>query len=115
MNHADSHDRPRPGAAPSARPTRTAQWQPRHFSQPELVALTARRQIFQAVEAWTEDDVILRADSTAARGVGAQFVTPNYFGTLGVRLSAGQGLGQTPNDAPDMTAVMSFAVSASLR
>jgi len=93
------------------RPTRTAPWQPRRFSQPDVVALAARREIFQDVAAWTEDDVVLRADSTAARGVGAQFVTSNYFRTLGVGLSAGQGLRQTLDDTPDMTAVMSYAIA----
>jgi len=96
------------------RPTRTAPWQPRRFSQPELVALVAHREIFQDVAAWTEDDVVLRADSTAARGVGAQFVTSNYFGTLGVALSAGRGLRQTADDTPDMTAVMSYAIAEQL-
>ena len=96
------------------RPTRTAPWQPRRFSQPELVALVAHREIFQEVAAWTEDDVVLRADSTAARGVGAQFVTSNYFGTLGVALSAGRGLRQTADDTPDMTAVMSYAIAEQL-
>ena len=96
------------------RPTRTAPWQPRRFSQPELVALVAHREIFQDVAAWTEDDVVLRADSTAARGVGAQFVTSNYFGTLGVALFAGRGLRQTADDTPDMTAVMSFAIAEQL-
>ena len=43
------------------RPTRTAPWQPRRFSQPDVVALAARREIFQDVAAWTEDDVVLRA------------------------------------------------------
>ena len=96
------------------RPTRTAQWQPRRFSQPELAALAAHREVFQDVAAWTEDDVVLRADSMAARGVGAQFITPNYFGTLGVGLSAGQGLRQTTDDTPDMTAVMSYVMAEQL-
>ena len=96
------------------RPTRTAPWQPRRFSQPDVVALAARPEIFQDVAAWTEDDVVLRADSTAARGVGAQFVTSNYFRTLGVGLSAGQGLRQTLDDTPDMTAVMSYAIAVQL-
>ena len=94
--------------------TRTAPWQPRRFSQAEVVALAARREIFQGIAAWTEDDVVLRADSAAARGVGAQFVTSNYFRTLGVGLSAGQALRQTLDDTPDMTAVMSYAIAVQL-
>src|SRR3954454_1041987 len=35
------------------RNTRTAAWQPRPFSAPELAALAQRREIFQDVAAWT--------------------------------------------------------------
>jgi predicted permease len=93
------------------RATRTARWQPRRFSQPELAALAARREIFRDVVAYTEDEVILRADSAAARGVNAQFVTPNYFGVAGVPLVAGQGLRADVPDVPQMTAIMSFAMA----
>jgi len=96
------------------RPSRTAQWKARAFTQPEMIALAQRREIFSDVAAWMEDDVVLRADSTAARGVGAQFVTPNFFATLGVGLSAGQGLRRSADDAPDMTAVMSFTIAEQL-
>ena len=92
------------------RRTRGSQWEPRGFTQPELVALAERRELFQQVAAWTEDEVILQADdSGSARSVGAQFVTPNYFRAIGVPLVAGQGFRQDAGDAPDMTAVMSYA------
>ena len=97
------------------RATRTARWQLRGFTQPELTALGARRDIFRDVAAWTDDEVIINGgDSTGARGVNAQFVTPNYFAALGISLSAGQGLRQTADDAPDLTAVMAYAIAEQL-
>ena len=106
------------------RPARTARWERRRFTRPELTALAARPAVFRDVAAWTEDEVILRADSTAGSGTGvsgtgprganAQFVTPNYFATLGLRLVAGQGFLQVPSDAPDYSAVMAFAVAEQL-
>src|SRR5688500_15359867 len=89
------------------RPTRTARWREGRLSHPELVALAARRAIFRDVGAWTEDEVILRGDSTGARGAPAQFVTPSYFGALGVKLFAGRGFLQDAGGTPDMTAVIS--------
>ena len=96
------------------RPTRGARLQPRYFSQPELRALEARRDIFRDVAGWMEDVVILRADSAGARGVSAQFVTPDYFGVLGVGLVAGPGLRQDAGDAPEMTAVMAHYMAERL-
>jgi predicted permease len=95
------------------RPTRTARWQLRGFTQLELAALADRREVFRAVGAWTEDEIVLRADSTSARAVGAQFVTPNFFGMVGVALSAGRGFQQDVGDA-DMTAIMSYAAAEQL-
>ena len=71
------------------RPTRTAAWQIRGFTRPEVNALAQNTGIFREVAAWTEDEVVMRDDSTPARGVGAQFVTPNFFSALGVGLVAG--------------------------
>ena len=100
----DSHAR----IAAEERPTRGAQWKYRGFTQPEMAALAARREIFRDVAAWIEDEVVLRrGDSTGARAVGIQFVTPNLFGVLGVPLAAGQGFAQAAGDAPDLTAVLS--------
>ena len=97
------------------RATRTARPERRRFSRPELVAIAQRREIFRNVAAWTEDEAILRGgDSTGARTVNAQFVTPNYFGVLGVNLSAGQGFRQSASDAPDVTAVMAYATAEQL-
>jgi predicted permease len=90
------------------RATRTDQWQPRGFTQPELVALAERREIFRDIAAWADDEVVLDgSDSTGARGVRAQFVTPNFFAVLGVRLSAGIGFRADGGDSPGLAVVMS--------
>src|SRR5688500_12508540 len=71
---------------------RTASWRPDEFTMPEIQHLASRRETFSDVVGWTQHDVVLDAgDSTGARGVSAQFVTPNYFGFIGVRLAAGPG------------------------
>src|SRR5690349_17067039 len=72
------------------RPTRAAQWQLRQWTYPEVASIAEHRELFRNVGAWTQDDVALDGgDSTGARGVNAQFVTPNYFRALGVGLVAG--------------------------
>ena len=97
------------------RAARTARWESRGFSLPELVALAARHEIFTEVAAWKSDRVVLDGgDSTGARAVNAQFVTPNFFGVVGVPLSAGQGLRRDAGDTPDMTAVMAYAMAEQL-
>lgn len=97
------------------RPARTARWQLRRFTQPELVSIAERRAVFGDVGAWTEDELILRGgDSTAARSITGQFVTPNYFGVLGVRLAAGPGFHRNASETPDMTAVISYAAAGQL-
>jgi len=120
--------RPAPGVSPNAdqvrvwsqeRATPTAQWQPRLFTYAEITALAERRDIFHDVAAWTEDEVVLGADSTiasAARSMQMQFVTPNYFHALGVTIVAGPGLAQRTDvrDTPDLTAVMSYAMADTL-
>ena len=89
------------------RPSRTGRWESRGFSRTELVALAERREIFRDVAAWTPDEVVLDGgDSTGARAVNAQFVTPNFFAAIGVALAAGQGLRQDAGETPDMTAIM---------
>jgi predicted permease len=97
------------------RPTRTARWERRGFSLPELVRLAERREIFSDVAAWKSDKVILDGgDSTGARAVNAQFITSNFFTVLGVNLSAGQGLRRDAGDAPDMTAIMAYEMAERL-
>ena len=101
----------------------TARFEPREFTYPELQALAERREIFAQIAAWSAEDVILDGgDSTGALGVGAQFVTPNFFTTLGVPLAAGQGFAfaslgpnaRNTGDAPEMAAVMASALAERL-
>ena len=96
------------------RPTRTARWREGRFSHPELAALAERRDLFQDLTAWTEDEVVLGGDTTGARAVSAQFVTPNFFGVVGVKLAAGRSFLQNAGDTPDMTAVLSHLVAEQL-
>ncbi|MFL5613956.1 MAG: ABC transporter permease [Gemmatimonadaceae bacterium] len=97
------------------RATRTARFEQRGFSYAELSALAEHRDILRDVAAWTKDDVVLQAgDSTGARAVSAQFVTPNYFAVLGVGLVAGQGMIRQAADEPDMSAVMSYELATQL-
>jgi len=97
------------------RATQTARWQPRGFSITEFNSLAERREVFRDIAAWTQDEVVLGGgDRTSARTVQAQFVTPNFFRALGVMLSAGQGLRESADDTPDMTAVMAYAMAEQL-
>ena len=98
-------------------PTRGARWGVRGFTYPELRALRERTQTFAAIAGWTGHDVVLDpGDSTGARGIAAEFVTPNFFAVLGVPLAAGPGFlqEQQPAGAPDLAVVMSFALAEEL-
>ena len=98
------------------RATPTSSWRTRQFTQQELQSLAERRDVFSAVAGWIEHDVVLQsADSVGARGVGAQFVTPNYFSALGVRLIAGAGFTQVDATAGgSLTAVLSQSMAEQL-
>jgi predicted permease len=108
------------------RATPAARWGWREFSFAELRELAARTETFTDVAAWHEHDVVLNpGDSIGPRGVRTQFVTPNYFNVIGVRLVAGAGLTQhasqepakrvgTPDDAPSFEAVMAFGLAERL-
>jgi predicted permease len=113
------------------RALRTARWDTRGFTYPELRAIAARTETFASVAGWLAHDVVLNpADSIGSRAVRAHFVTPNYFATLGVGTVAGTGLTQdsprvpaqrvgtthdalsrTTYDAPVLEAVISFAMA----
>lgn len=114
MPHVDGHSR----IVGQERATTTASWQPRLFSFPEVQALQQNRALFEDVTAWVTDEVVLGgADSTTARGIDAQFITPNFFRVVGVRLAAGQGLaleGSSGADGADMTAVMAYTLAGQL-
>ena len=97
---------------PMERETQTAEWKPRRVSLPELTALAERRDVFADVAAWTEDEVTFHdGDGADARVIGAQFVTPNFFSTVGVRVVAGRSFDRGTDDTPDMTAVMSYGLA----
>ena len=97
------------------RSTRTAAWDVRLFTYAELSDIQTRTDIYSSVEGWTAHDVVLNpGDSIGARGANAQFVTSGFFSTLGVRLVAGNAFTPSSDDAPDMSAVMSFAMAEQL-
>jgi putative ABC transport system permease protein len=96
------------------RDTRLGAWHERGFTYPELLALAQRKDAFSDVAGWTRDAVSLSADSGAASVASAQYVTPNYFATLGVRPIAGQGLSRQATEGPDRTAVLSEAAALRL-
>jgi predicted permease len=92
-----------------------ARWRLREFSYPELLELASRRETFTGVAGWMEDDVVLNAtDTSEARGVNAEFVTPNYFSLLGVPLAAGPGFALGDAGTPDFAAVISFDAARAL-
>ena len=93
------------------RATQTARWQPRLLSQREVDALAGHRDVFSEVAAWASEDVVLDgSDSTGARGVRAQLVTPNFFRALGVGLAAGPGFGIDSTES----AIVSYKIAEQL-
>jgi putative ABC transport system permease protein len=76
--------------------------QSRDLAYPELLALRQRSETFAAVAAWTEDDIVLYRDPRApAKAVRIQFVTPEFFPTLGIQVT---GPGMSPRDVADGSA-----------
>lgn len=98
------------------RANRTAAWNRRGFTYPELRALADRRDVFEDVAAFASQDVIVGGrDGSEARAVRAQFVTPNYFALMGVPLAAGAGFPRQSSDATDLrSAVLSHALATKL-
>ena len=97
------------------RSTRAGAFETRGFTRPEYLALAGRSALFQEVAAWKGDELIVAAaDTTGARTVDAQFVTPNYFRVAGIRLSGGQGFIGAGDDTPDLAAVLSHALASQL-
>lgn len=92
-------------------PSRGARWELSEFSYQEVEALAARREAFTDVAAWTFDEVIIQSrEQSIVRGVVAQFVTPNYWRTLGVPILAGSGYA-VPDGRADMAVVLSYALA----
>ena len=98
-----------------AQEARGARWTLRGLSHAELLELAARRDVFAGVAAWKTDGVVLDPDDDrGSRVAGAQFVTPDFFATLGVPLAAGPGFARDAGDTPDLAAVLAFAVAEEL-
>jgi predicted permease len=78
---------------------------------PELQDLATRRETFSTVAGYAIDHMVLDpGDGSNLRPDEIQFVTPNFFSTLGVRPVVGPGLPSiSTNDAPgaELVAVMS--------
>ena len=88
----------------------TARWNERDLSGPELVALAERGAVFESIAAAHSHDVVLVGpDSAGPQGVRAQFVTPNYFATIGVPVT-GPGLARDAQGA-DLSVVLSDAMA----
>jgi predicted permease len=88
----------------------------RLLSYPELSAYAELSDKFESVAGWVATDVVI---DVGERDVGAvrttaQFVTPNFFRVLGVRLAAGREFGQSTfhqRFPAEMTAVISDAIA----
>jgi predicted permease len=65
---------------------------PRSFSWPELQEYVALPQ-FADVAGWTTSSVVAEVGAAQPSAVLAQFVTPNFFATLGLRPAAGSFFG----------------------
>src|SRR6188508_1860245 len=81
----------------------------RSFSWPELVEYTQREE-FTDVAGWLESVVVADIGGQGAGTAHAQFVTPNFFRTLGLRVNPGHGFAQGRIDeqaVPEFTAIIS--------
>ena len=90
---------------------RGARWELSEFSYPEVELLAKRTETFTQLAAWSAEEVIVQVpERNLVRGVNAEFVSPDYWQTLGVPIIAGSGYA-VPDGAPDMAAVVSFALA----
>ena len=86
-------------------------WMPRPMSSPEWRALAELRETFASVAAWREHDVVIRVDGEELSGGMVHFVSDNYLGALGIKLTIGAGLPPSEaSNAPDVAAIISHAV-----
>ena len=94
---------------------RGGKWQLRDLTYSEFQALASRKETFTAVAGWTADEVILQpGQGHVARAVRAEFVTHEFWNTLGVRLVAGPGFTAPEPNVPDFAAVITFALAEEL-
>jgi hypothetical protein len=89
----------------------------RHLSYAELSAYAGLTDKFASVVGWVTSGVVVDGGNTDLGVVAARayFATPNYFGTLGIRLAAGRGFDQTRFDQlspPEFTAIVSHAFAS---
>ena len=95
-------------------PAKGARWELSEFSYPEVQAFAQRKEAFREVAAWVADEVILQVPQQGMlRGMTAEFVTPNYWRTLGVPVAAGPGFA-AQGEGADMSAVMSERLAEEL-
>ena len=96
-------------------PQKGATWRGRDFTLPELTDLAARAETFSAVAGWTTLDVVSdRHDGSGPRVLRAEFVTPNFFGALGVPMTSGPGFSASAQDGPDLSVVIAASVAEEL-
>jgi len=89
----------------------------RRLSYPELSAYAGLTDKFASVVGWVTSGVVvdLGDKDLGVLRARAHFVTPNYFGTLGIRLAAGRGFDQSRFDdrfPPELTAIVSDAFAS---
>jgi len=89
---------------------------PRGLSYPELLEY-ARLPVFAEVAGWASAIVVAEVTGREPGTALAQFVTPNFFRTLGLALGPGVGFGQTgvaERAVPELTAVIGRRYAAEL-
>jgi predicted permease len=89
----------------------------RRLSYPELSSYAGLTDRFESVVGWVSSSVVVDAGDSDVGVLSARalFVTPNYFGTLGVRLAEGRGFSQSRFDdrfPAELTAIISDAFAA---
>ncbi|MEP6835694.1 MAG: ABC transporter permease [Gemmatimonas sp.] len=89
-------------------------WYPRGISYSEFLALSEHRELFAATAAFTMQDVAFDLANGADAGTAsAQFVTGNFFTTLGLQPALGAGLPPTERAdqvEPELQAVISHTL-----
>ena len=86
----------------------------RELSMLEVNDLASRRETFSTVAVYARNELMLDAgDGSDSRAMTGNFVSPNYFSTLGVKTILGPGLPATQaSDAPgaELAAVISYTL-----
>jgi predicted permease len=86
----------------------------REFSMLEVNDLASRRETFSTIAVYARQELMLDAgDGSDARALTGNFVSPNYFSTLGVRTVLGPGLPAVQaRDVPgaELAAVISYTL-----